>query len=251
MDRISPTKRPPREPDGTQKWRDLLFLHYEVPVASLRALVPPSLELDLWHGKALVGVVPFAMLDVKPRWAPVVPGISHFLELNVRTYVSVGEHPGVYFFSLEAESSVAVLAARAGWGLPYFRARMELARERDVVRYSSERLFPPPTPARLEASYRVGPRLADATPDSLEFFLAERYLLFTAGGAASDEVKVGQVHHAPYPLHEATLLSCEQTMLSAAGLPSGCPVFSTHYSPGVDVEVFGLVPPSELVLASS
>jgi uncharacterized protein YqjF (DUF2071 family) len=249
MDRISPTKRPPREADGTQKWRDLLFLHYEVPVSALRALVPPSLELDLWQGKALVGVVPFAMLDVKPKWAPVVPGVSHFLELNVRAYVSVGEHPGVYFFSLEAESSVAVLAARAGWGLPYFRARMQLERERDLVRYSSERLFPPPTPARLEASYRVGPRLPDAEPGSLEFFLAERYLLFTAEGEG--DVKVGQVYHTPYPLYEATLLSCEQSMLAAAGLPASCPVFSTHYSPGVDVEVFGLVPPSELRLAGA
>src|SRR3712207_8210884 len=48
-----------------------------------------------------------------------------FLEANVRTYVHVdGREPGVYFFSLDAASLLAVLGARVGLGLPYFLARM-------------------------------------------------------------------------------------------------------------------------------
>jgi uncharacterized protein YqjF (DUF2071 family) len=244
MDRITPTRRPERENAGTQKWRDLAFLHFEVPVELVRSQVPPELELDLWEGKALVGVVPFAMFDVRPRWVPYVPGVSDFLELNVRTYVvAEGRYPGVHFFSLEAESTVAVAAARAGWGLPYFRASMDLAREEDVITYRSQRLFPGPTPAVFQGRYRVGPALGPSEPGGLAHFLAERYLLFTVDEGV---IRAGQVSHTPYPLHELEVLQLDQSMLAAAGLPGEHPLFSAHYAPGVDVEVFGLVPPAQL-----
>lgn len=244
MDRLLPTRRPDRDNDGTQKWRDLAFLHYEVPVELVRAQVPAELELDLWEGKALIGVVPFAMFDVKPRWAPYVPGVSDFLELNVRAYVTAkGRFPGIYFFSLEAASTVAVAAARAGWGLPYFRASMDMTRDGDVITYRSERLFPGPKPAELHGRYRVGAALGPSEPGTLAFFLAERYLLFTVDDGA---VRAGQVSHVPYPLHALEVEDLSQSMLAAAGMPGDHPLFSAHYSPGVDVEVFGLVPPEEL-----
>lgn len=244
MDRIAPTQRPQGPNDGTQQWRDLAFLHFEVPLASLRAAVPQGLELDLWQGKALMGIVPFAMFKVVPKGLPYVPLVSDFLELNVRAYVTVeGRLPGVYFFSLEAASTLAVAAARAVWGLPYFRASMHSERNGDDIRYRSRRVFPGPKPATFDCSYRVGDALQPSAPDSLEFFLAERYLLFTAHKGV---VRVGQVHHTPYPLHQVEVQRCEQTMLSVLGFPRDCPLFSAHYSPGVDVEVFGLVPPEQL-----
>jgi uncharacterized protein YqjF (DUF2071 family) len=48
------------------------------------------------------------MSNVAPRFVPALPGVSEFAELNVRTYVTVGGKPGVYFFSLDAESALAV-----------------------------------------------------------------------------------------------------------------------------------------------
>lgn len=240
MDRISPTRRPAGKNAGTQRWRDLLFVHFEVPIEVVRPLVPAELELDAWEGRCLVGVVPFAMRDVHPWWAPKVPGVKDFLELNARTYVHHrGEGPGVWFFSLDAASTVAVYAARWGWSLPYHRASMRLEREGDAVRYRSERRFPGPTPAALRASYRVGEALPPSEPGTLQFFLAERYFLYAS---RRGRLLRGQVHHPPYPLHAVSDLEIEETVLAAAGLqPAKGPIHAC-FSPGVDVEVFALAP---------
>jgi len=167
-----------------------------------------------------------------------VLGVSNFHELNVRTYVHVrGERPGVWFFSLDAASSIAVIAARAGWRLPYHRATMELTIDGDEVRYASRRRWPGPKPADFEARYRIGEPLGEAAPGTLEHFFAERYLLFVDTGAG---LEMGQVHHRPYPLQRAEVISASETMVTAAGLPApeGAPL--VLYSPGVDVDVYAL-----------
>lgn len=235
IDRIAPTLRPEGRPDGWQRWRELLFVHWEVDPAAVRALVPEGLELDLWEGRALVGVVPFRMRGVRPWWLP-RPFAQSFLELNVRLYVTHEGRPGVYFLSLDAASWTAVKAARAGWSLPYFHARMAVERAGDRVRYSSERIG---GGASLRADYRVGRALGPSEPGSLQFFLLERYLLFVE---REGRIRCGQVAHTPYRAFDATLLSLEQTVVSAAGLTHGEAPFSVHFSPGVDVEVFGFRP---------
>src|SRR5438105_4554153 len=116
IDRIAPTRRPVGRAAGFHRWRSLLFLHWAVPTEILRSLVPAELALDLYDGVGYVGVVPFAMEAVRPRWCPQRLGFN-FLETNVRTYVLANDKPGVFFFSLDASSRIAVLAARAGWGL--------------------------------------------------------------------------------------------------------------------------------------
>lgn len=240
IDRIAPTERPLGRPQGFQRWRTLLFLHWEVPEAALRPLLPPELSIDTWEGRAYVGVVPFTMRDVAPRWAPSVPGVSSFHELNVRTYVHHrGEKPGVWFFSLDAAGTIAVLAARAGWDLPYHRAAMELTVDGDEVRYSSRRLFPGPKPAELRAHYRIGEPLGPAQPGTFEHFLAERYILYARGRRG---LRLGRVHHKPYPLQRATVLECEQSMVRVQGLPH--PEGPPHalYAAGVDVDVYSLEP---------
>jgi uncharacterized protein YqjF (DUF2071 family) len=238
MDRLAPAQRPADRPAGFQRWRNLLFLHWEVPVEALKERVPAELTIDTFEGRAYVGVVPFTMRDVSPWWSPSVPGISNFHELNVRTYVHKdGERPGVWFFSLDAASSIAVIAARAGWHLPYHRASMDLAVEGDTVRYRSRRRWPGPKPADFTATYRVGESLGRAAPGPFEHFLVERYLLFAQSGEA---LRLGQVHHAPYPIHRAEVTELSESVVSALGLPA--PVGPSHvlYSPGVDVDVFAL-----------
>ena len=105
-----------------QKWHDLLFMHWPVASSDLRDKIPAALEIDIHEGSAWVGVVPFRMTGVHPRWMPPVPGTSAFAELNVRTYVTENGKPGVWFFSLDAASALAVAAARRWFHLPYFRA---------------------------------------------------------------------------------------------------------------------------------
>jgi hypothetical protein len=238
MDRLAPTRRPDDRPAGFQRWRTLAFLHWEVPVDALAALLPEALTVDTFEGRAWVGVVPFTMRDVSPWWAPSVPGISNFHELNVRTYVHLrGEQPGVWFFSLDAAASIAVIAARTGWHLPYYRASMELTMDGDDVHYTSRRLWPGPKPAEFEARYRIGESIGEAVPGTFEHFLAERYLLFADPG---DGLQMGQVHHRPYPLHRAEVLEVTESVVAAAGLPATSGAPHVLYSPGVDVDVFAL-----------
>jgi uncharacterized protein len=236
MDRIAPTRRPAGPNAGTQRWRDLLFVHYDVPPELVRPLVPPELELDLWQGRCLVGVVPFAMFGVRPGWAPF--GFD-FLELNVRVYVHGGGRPGVWFLSLDAENPLAVWAARLGWSLPYEHASMRMTKRGDEIEYASRRRGASGRAGELKASYAVGAELGEAQPDTLEHFLVERYLLFSKHRGA---LLVGQVHHRPYPVRRVENVSLDQTMLAANGIGGEHPLVSALYSPGVDVEVFALRP---------
>lgn len=236
MDRIAPTRRPAGKARGHQRWRDLLFLHWPVPVAALRPLVPAALDIDTHDGHAYIGVVPFAMLGVRPAWLPERLGFD-FLETNVRTYVHRrGQHPGVYFFSLDAASWLAVKAARIGWGLPYFHARMGLTRPAPAcIEYTTERTS---GDARLAVRYRIETELGPSQPDTLEHFLFERYLLHVARHGS---VLTGQVHHSPYGVWAAVIDELGGDLMTAVGLPAvdGLPPL-VHYSPGVDVEVFAL-----------
>src|SRR3954462_7714799 len=124
--------RPWPMPDGpwlmTQTWNDLLFAHWPVDAARLRDLVPARFDLDLFDGAAWLGIVPFHMTNVAPRLVPALPWVSAFPELNVRTYVRVGDKPGVYFFSLDAGNPMAVGAAKTLLNLPYYSAAMTVAK---------------------------------------------------------------------------------------------------------------------------
>src|SRR5262245_10075958 len=106
------------------RWHDLLFAHWPVDPAVLRPLIPASLQIDTYDGQAWIGVVPFRMTGVRPRFVPPLPGLSAFAEINVRTYVTIEQKPGVWFFSLDAANRLAVWAARLSYHLPYCFARI-------------------------------------------------------------------------------------------------------------------------------
>ena len=242
IDRIAPTRRPEgRRPAQHQTWETLLFLHWRVPVEALRPLVPAELEIDTFDGSAWVGHVPFTMKGVRPAWLPAVPGTSDSHETNHRTYVHhKGRDPGVWFFTLEAAAWLPVQVARAGWHLPYHYARMSLTRGADgVIDYATERRAPPPLPAHFKGRYRPDGVPSPAVPGTLEHFLAERYFLFADTGGG--RIQRGQVHHAPYPLQTAAVLSWEESLCAACGIarPDEEPI--AHYAEGVQVEIFDLV----------
>jgi uncharacterized protein YqjF (DUF2071 family) len=237
MDRLAPAQRPDDRPAGFQRWRTLAFLHWEVAADAVAALLPEGLAVDTFEGRAYVGVVPFTMKDVSPWWSPSVPGVSDFHELNVRTYVHARGEPGVWFFSLDAASSIAVLAARIGWHLPYHRASMELDEAFGEVRYDSRRRWPGPKPAELALRYRIGEPLGAAVPGTFEHFLIERYLLFACAGSG---LWRGQVHHRPYLLHRAQVREVRESVVAACGLPATRGPPHVLFSPGVDVDVFAL-----------
>ena len=243
IDRIAPTVRPPGRTVMRQRWEDLLFLHWPVPVAAIRPSIPEALEVDTFEDVAYLGLVPFTMRGIRPSWAPPLPGLSRFHEVNVRTYVHLrGRDPGVWFFSLDAAQAIAVRIARTFWSLPYHFARMDLDRDPDgTIRYRSERLWPGPVPASCDLAYRPEGSPSPASPGSLEHFLAERYFLYSQG---SRGLRKGQVHHSPYPLRPARLLGLEESLLGASGFarPLGKPL--VHYASGVSVRIYPLRPVS-------
>lgn len=234
IDRVSPSRRPELSNSGTQTWKDLLFVHWPVDASALRPLLPEELTLDDFEGRCYVGLVPFLMRDIRAAWMPRATALS-FLETNLRTYVRYRDRPGVWFFSLEASSWLAVQVARSVWKLPYFHASMRAEREGDEVHYASVRKDG--SRAGLETRFRIGAELPASEPGTLQHFLLERYLLFSKRGARLYE---GQVHHRPYPPRAAEILSLDESLIEAAGLPasSGLPPLA-HFSAGVDVEVFG------------
>jgi uncharacterized protein YqjF (DUF2071 family) len=221
----------------SHSWRQLTFLHWRVDAAALRPLVPAPLEIDAFDGSAWVGLVLFTMPVVRVSGL-LIPTAHNFHETNVRTYVRCAGRAGVHFFSLDAASALAVIGARSFWGLPYHHARMRLDATKEAITYASERRWPGPRPA--EARVRVQPTgvAAASQPGTRAHFLLERYHLFNVRGR---RVKSGEVVHSPYPAQPATLLSCEQTLLAAAGIAVSGPPDDVCFSAGVDVTVRPLV----------
>lgn len=214
-------------------WRDLLFMHWPVRVDALRPLVPPSLSIDTFDGSAWLGVVPFDMVGVRPHFVPAIPGLSHFPEINLRTYVTAQDRPGVWFFSLDAHSRLAVRLARATFRLPYFDAAMFCCATDDEVHYRSVRTHRGAPGARFEARYGPAGEPFESEPGSIENFLTERYCLYSADGRGN--VRRGEVHHQLWPLQPAEAEVRTLAMTEQIGLkpPDTGPIL--HFSRRLDV----------------
>ena len=216
----------------TQTWHDLLFAHWPVSVESLARVVPPPFELDLFEGRAWIGVVPFVMTNVAPRGVPALPGLSSFPELNVRTYVRVGGRAGVYFFSLDAASVLAVRAARLLLHLPYYWAAMTVGRSAAGMHYRSRRRGHA-APHEFVATYEpVGP-VFNAEPGSLEYFLTERYCLYGRDHRARPYRL--EIHHPPWPLQRAAALIERNSMVSIDGLSLSAVAPFQHFAKRQDI----------------
>jgi uncharacterized protein YqjF (DUF2071 family) len=220
---------------GYQRWDSLLFLHWPVPQGVLRPLVPERLAVDTFEGRAYVSITPFTVVGARLIMMPRLPGLSTFHELNVRTYVRFAEDPGIWFFSLDAASPLAALLARISVRLPYYFAYFERHRVGNKFRYRCDRYKTGlAAGATLSASWEVSPEVRRAEPGSLDYFLSERYALFSR--AIGRKLWHGRVRHAPWPLQAVHNLQVEQTMDLADGLPRLGGEVAARYSAGVEVE---------------
>ena len=198
-----------------QSWHDLLFAHWPIDPAALRAVVPRDFEIDRFDGRGWLGVVPFAMRDVGPRGVPALPWVSAFPELNVRTYVTVGGKPGVYFFSLDAANPLAVHTARLWLNLPYFSASMSVGRDpTGRVSYRSRRKGD--RAAELVATYHADGPVLTPLRGTLEYFLTERYCLY-ARDRRQRPYRL-EIHHPPWPLQPARADFAHNSMAAASGI---------------------------------
>lgn len=217
-----------------QTWRNLLCAHWPVDPALIRPLIPAGLDLDLWEGKAWIGVVPFEMEGIAHRSGLPILGASAFPELNLRTYVKRDDRPGVWFFSLDAGSSLAVWGARRFFHLPYFKARFSVKTERDGLAYRMER----GGGASFVGKYRPQGPSYRAQPRSLAQFLTERYCLYAADRAGA--LYRGEIAHEPWTLQAASLDLQVNTVAAAAGID--LPAVAPHllFAKELQVQVWGL-----------
>ena len=215
------------------RWQDLLFLHWPVEPAAVRPHLPEGLTLDTFDGRAWLGVVPFTMASTRFRWLPPMPTARCFPECNLRTYVRCGDRAGVWFFSLDAHSRLAVEGARIGFGLPYFVADMTSQRDGERIVYRSRRVDRRGPPATFEGSWRAEGAWRTAAPGSLEHFLVERYSLFAL---RRGRLVRGDVAHPPWQLAAADveLQNCDMARLLDLQL-RGPPVSALATQP-IDVE---------------
>ena len=229
--------RPWPLPDGAwvqgQTWCDLLFAHWRVPAEALRRVVPPALppHADA-EGGTWLGITPFVVHGLRMRGTPPLPWVSHFPELNVRTYVELDGKPGIYFLSLDAARRAAVIAARRSYRLPYFHARMRAGRVGARIDYESERIDSDGPPARFRGSYAPAGAITD---DRLARWLAERYCAYTL----DDEGRPLRIdiHHPPWPLQPASGELEAQGMADQVGIRlEGEPVL--HFSARQDTLIW-------------
>jgi uncharacterized protein YqjF (DUF2071 family) len=197
-----------------QSWRELLAAHWPVSWDELRPLVPPELVLEAFDGRAWVGLTPFRLTDLRPRGFPALPALSNFPEMNLRTYVRVGNRPGIYFFSLDAASCLAVIGARILYRLPYFHAAMRIEARDGWIHYQSHRTEG--GDAEFIGRYRPVAPVFLASPGTLDHFLLERYALYAV--LRSGMVLRGDIHHRPWPLQRAEAEIERNTVAAVHGI---------------------------------
>jgi uncharacterized protein len=210
-----------------QTWRRLTFLHWPYSPHLIRGLIPAGLLLDTFDGAAWVGLVPFEIYDF--------PGIPHFPETNLRTYV-VGPDGtrAVWFFSLEAARLAAVVGARVGYHLPYFWAKMRVRAENGVIYYRSRRHWPHDSSATTDIAIQPGAPYHSSDLTGLDHFLTARFRLYST---FRGQLRHADIEHPPWPLAHAKAIDLHQTLFAAAGLPapSGAPL--VHYAAELAVKI--------------
>lgn len=219
-------------------WVDAMFLHWPVSAGSLRSRIPAGLEIDTFEGAAWVSVVAFHIARARHRGAPAALAWRRFPEINVRTYVSDAERSGVWFFSLDAGSPVAVELGRRFVHLPYYRASISATLDATSISYRLQRTDRRAPAARFATEASFGGEIRTAVPGTLDHWLVERYCFFTTN--ARGELLRGDVVHDPWPLRGATTRLTENTLLEAAGIVPAAAAPRAHVSGGVMTRAWSL-----------
>ena len=214
-----------------QRWESLTFLHWRYEPKDIARLLPKQVVLETFDGSAWVGLTPFRLTNLRPPFAPAMPWISHFPEMNVRTYVHGPDgKPGVWFFTLECARLAAVLGACASFRLPYRWARMRVRDNGSLVQYESHRRS-----SFGSGSARICIRPGGLMePGPLDHFLTARLRLYTRVG---NRIGFADIEHAPWPLQHCKILDLEQDVIENSGppAPQGTPL--AHFSRTLDVRI--------------
>lgn len=236
VDRLDVRHRPKGPPVMHQDWGKLLFMHWRVKENLLRPHVPKSLGIDTYGDSAWIGITPFTMSDIRafPPFVPPVPGLDSMEELNVRTYVHYNGVPGVWFFSLDANNRALAMGARAFFHLPYYDADINME-GKYKLKYRLKRRDDPPV--AFKADWTAGKPLPTSQPGSREFFLTERYILYTE---FEGDLYRARIHHEPWELFQAELTNFASSMLEPLQIPQPKTQPILHHAEHASVYVWPL-----------
>lgn len=229
-------REPPKESRIMyQEWRELLFLHWKYDRDAIQESLPPGLVVDTFEKDAYITIAPFRIQNFSLANFPSLPVFSDFIEVNVRTYVhDKNGIPGVWFYSLDINSIMASLAARKIFSLPYYDAELKMIKKKEEIQVSGNRreIFR----SEMKFTYLPKEKTLKVEPNSLEFFLIERYALFALD---SEELYIQRIHHSPYPLLKGALIEYQSHLFEMNSFvqPNNLPDH-IHYSPGVNVDFF-------------
>lgn len=223
-----------------QTWNDLLFAHYPVNLHELRALLPDCLQVDTYDGQAWVSVVPFEMSDIHFRGLSAIKYKKRFSELNVRTYVTFNGEPGIYFFSLDANSPLAVQLANLSYALPYLHADMDVSTEGDLIHFKSIRKDRRAEAGEFDGLYAPDGEPFQTTKGSLSYWLTERYVLFTVKG---HKILKGAIFHEQWTLQQAQADFLVNDVAESAGITLPAEPELLHFAKELKVRVW---PPEQI-----
>lgn len=221
-----------------QFWRELLFLHWKCDPEEIQKTLPPGLYVDTFQGEAYISLIPFFMEEVKLRFLPTIPGLTNFIEINLRTYVYDKKGtPGVWFYSLDLNSWLAARFAKKTYSLPYFFSKLESTKTEDEITIKGSCQDEPKIPIKI-AYRRSKENGSTAELESLDFFLIERYILFAYG---SDCLYKARVHHSPYSLCKGAITELNHELLAVNSFDQfKTPADLVHYSKEVSVDIFNI-----------
>jgi uncharacterized protein YqjF (DUF2071 family) len=212
----------------TQTWHNLLFAHWPCPPEVLRPIIPEGVELDTFEGQAWVGIIAFRMTGIRLHGCPPMPLFNQFAEINVRTYVTLDNKPGVYFLSLDADNTPALAIARPWFHLAYRHSSIRFEMHDDSVSFESTRTEPGQPAAHFVGTYRPVAEAHKSVPGTLENWLTERYCFYSAN--RHGQLYCAEVHHEQWPLQPAQAHIASNTLALSHGiqLPATQPLL--HYA---------------------
>jgi len=220
-----------------QGWYDLVYVHFEYSPEVVQALLPAGLQVDTFEDKAWVGLIPFSMRGIGIPRLPSIPYLGSFPEVNVRTYVTRNGVPGVWFFSLDINRMLPTVVARTTYKLPYCFGSVSHMREGDDVYTTVRRRWPRrsdgQTSARTSLHVHIGEYIT--TPSEFDVFVSARWGLYSHAGR--DTLRYAPVEHTTWTLQQARIVSLDDSLVTAAGLPSPDGEPHVLFSSGVPVLV--------------
>lgn len=221
-----------------QKWRNVLFLHWPIPVEKLRPHIPSSLQIDTFNGSAWLGIILFVLEGIFPFEIPSISLTPKFPEINVRTYVKYDGKPGIYFLSIDVMNWASLKIAKNWYHLPYHSSQIFFQKEEQKFHCHSIRKGNENTPISFKGKYAPVSEVYFPKEGTLDHWLIERYCLYSSNNGIN--IYCGDIHHRPWPLQKAKIELVKNTLFT----PFHFDLFEekpiAHFSIGVDSLIWNI-----------